>query len=242
MKRLNLVLIVVLSLGVVGAALALALQPPVSPAPPVFSAEKLLRHLSDSDPELSQNAADQIRRLGKEAVPFLHEAAASDDPVLAARARRLIVEIQPPAPALASPPPASTPIRPTAPEPALSIVVPVSTVPAGEAAMVYPSIRHAGDVTIPLSHCWIEVVGPDETVRIAYLSEQPEPPSDALSLLPPFPLPRNALLENDQKIGILLDTPGRHSIRMLWSANGPQTPDGPGLRRSNEVTVTVLPR
>ncbi len=108
MPKLNAVLMVVLAVAVIAgtAVLTLRTAPAASPEPARY--EKLIRKLADPDPDLSREAAVELRAAGPAALPALREAAKSPDTLLAGRAARLAEELQPTPPARVAP---STPLR-----------------------------------------------------------------------------------------------------------------------------------
>lgn len=110
MPKLNAVAMVVLTLGVIAGAGVLVLHKagPVGPEP--VSIQKLLRNLSDRDPDVGREAEAAVRSLGIRAVPPLEEAAKSPDRVLADRARRLLAEMRP------APGPGATTVEACAPD------------------------------------------------------------------------------------------------------------------------------
>jgi hypothetical protein len=96
MPKLNAVLMVVLALAVIATAGFLSLEKSPAPAgPDPKETVLLLRKLGDSDPDLRREAEARFRTMGPRALDPLREAARSDDRTLAARATRLLQEIDP---------------------------------------------------------------------------------------------------------------------------------------------------
>jgi HEAT repeat protein len=110
MPKLNAVLMTVFAVAVIAAMAFLTLRP--TPAQEIEPAQvqKLLRKLGDSDPDLRREGEFGLRGLGKPALAPLREASKSSDRVLADRAAKLLLELQPPAapePSVAAPAPPS---------------------------------------------------------------------------------------------------------------------------------------
>jgi len=98
MPKLNAVLMVVLAVAVIAATGFLVLRPS-APAAGAPKSEQLIRKLADADSDVKREGEEGLRSLGSAAVAPLREASRSSDRVLAARAARLLLELQPPAPA-----------------------------------------------------------------------------------------------------------------------------------------------
>ncbi len=101
MPRLNGVLMEVLAVAVIGTAVFLSLEkapPPAGPDP--VHVQKLLRKLSDSDPDVRREAEAGFRAMGVLAVAPLIEASRSTDRRLAEGAARLLREVEPQRPAV----------------------------------------------------------------------------------------------------------------------------------------------
>lgn len=109
MPKLNAVLMVALSAAVL-AGVGWAVLGRSDGAVAREADRRLLRKLADSDPDVRREAIAQIRARGPQGRELLREAAASTDPLLAGRARHLLVQLDPvPAPA---PPTAVEPAAP----------------------------------------------------------------------------------------------------------------------------------
>ena len=96
MPRLNGILMAVLAAAVIGTAVFLSLEkspPPAGPDP--AQVQKLLRKLSDSDPDVRREAEAGFRGLGARAIAPLAEASKSGDRLLAEKAAGLLREIEP---------------------------------------------------------------------------------------------------------------------------------------------------
>jgi len=95
MPKLNMVLMAVLAVAVIAATGYLTLRP--APAGEIEPAQvqKLLRKLSDSDPDVRREGEAGLRRLGPVAVAPLRDATKSPDRTLADRASKLLQELQP---------------------------------------------------------------------------------------------------------------------------------------------------
>ena len=98
MPKLNALLMVVLAVAVIAATGFLVLRPS-GPAPDPRQSELLIRKLADSDSDVKREGEDGLRKMGPAAVGPLKEASNSTDRVLAGRAAKLLLELQPPAPA-----------------------------------------------------------------------------------------------------------------------------------------------
>ena len=85
---------IVLTLGVIGGTGYFVLHKPGGVQDPGVS-PKLLRNLSDRDPDVSQDAAIAIRAMGPKAIPTLEEAVRSTNPLLSERAQKLLAELKP---------------------------------------------------------------------------------------------------------------------------------------------------
>ncbi|MBI4565632.1 MAG: hypothetical protein HY716_13135 [Planctomycetes bacterium] len=97
MPKLNLALMVVLSLGVAGGAAVLALTQK-NADPDEYKIKSLIRLLGDHDPDIQRDAERELRALGPKAAPALQAAAAGTDRLLAERARDLLAHAQAPTP------------------------------------------------------------------------------------------------------------------------------------------------
>jgi len=95
MPKLNAVLMAALAVAVIAAMAFLTLRP--TPAQEIEPAQvqKLLRKLGDSDPDVRREGEAGFRGLGPAAVAPLREASKSTDRILADRASKLLLEIQP---------------------------------------------------------------------------------------------------------------------------------------------------
>jgi len=98
MPKQNAVLMVILAVAVIAATGFLVLRPS-GPAPDPRQSELLIRKLADADSDVKREGEDGLRKMGKAALGPLQEASGSPDRVLAGRAARLLLELQPPAPA-----------------------------------------------------------------------------------------------------------------------------------------------
>src|SRR5262245_1296363 len=96
MPRLNGILMALLAVAVIGTAVFLSLEksaPPAGPDPVLV--QKLLRKLSDSDPDIRREAEAGYRAMGAKAVAPLAEASQSADPRLARAAAKLLRDVEP---------------------------------------------------------------------------------------------------------------------------------------------------
>lgn len=99
MPKLNAALMVVLSAAVLG-GIGWAVLGRSDGTVAREEDRRLLRKLADTDPDVRREAAAEIRARGPQGRELLREAAASPDPLLAGRARELLVRMDPaPAPA-----------------------------------------------------------------------------------------------------------------------------------------------
>lgn len=115
MRKLNLVMMVVLTLGVIAGAAYLSMGGPPPDDDEGKRVEYLLRKLGDLDPELRGEAEAAFRAMGAEALPILKEAAGTDDARVARRARKLVGELEP-APFVREASPETKPEAPETPE------------------------------------------------------------------------------------------------------------------------------
>jgi hypothetical protein len=100
MPKLNGVLMVLGALAVIGAAGVLALRASSSGGPDRHRIERLLRNLSDRDPDVRREAESELRELGPRAQPALREASKSPDRPLAEAATKLLTRLAEPRPPL----------------------------------------------------------------------------------------------------------------------------------------------
>jgi len=98
MPKLNAVLMTVLAVAVIAATGFLVLRPS-GPAADPQQTQKLIRKLADTDSDVKREGEEGLRRMGPAAMGPLKEASNSADRVLAGRAAKLLLELQPPAPA-----------------------------------------------------------------------------------------------------------------------------------------------
>jgi hypothetical protein len=91
--RINLVLMVALSLAVVGAAVFLSIAGEDSVSRERQYQERLLTRLADTDPDISREACEEILAMGPEAIPLLRKALDSDDQALAERAGKVLGDL-----------------------------------------------------------------------------------------------------------------------------------------------------
>lgn len=89
----NIALIVFLCGGLLATATVFALKDSQPSQPGGPTVDVLISQLGDEDEGVSRNAELQLRELGKEALPYLDQAARSSDPHLASRARKLLREL-----------------------------------------------------------------------------------------------------------------------------------------------------
>lgn len=160
MPRLNAVLMGLLSAAVLaGAGWAVLAKSDGGPARD--EDRRLLRKLADEDPDLRREAASEILARGPRGRAMLKEAAASDDRLLAGRARALLAELEPPP----APPPAA------AAEAPIEFRV-VCSGPDGRATRSGPFIVQALNpgtapvVLVPEAAAW-EVEDGERTFRLA---------------------------------------------------------------------------
>jgi hypothetical protein len=122
MPRLNGILMALLAVAVIGTAVFLSLEKSPSPAgPDPVLVQKLLRKLSDSDPDIRREAEFGFKAMGFNAVAPLAEASKSADRRLAEAAARLLREVDPPKSPTAD-------VRATEPPPAPAKVDPVELI------------------------------------------------------------------------------------------------------------------
>src|SRR5258706_14673159 len=95
MPKLNAVLMVVLAVAVIAAMAFLTLRPTAAESLEPAQVQRLLRKLGDADPDLRREGESELRKLGLAAVAPLKEASKSPDKVLAGRAAKLLLEVQP---------------------------------------------------------------------------------------------------------------------------------------------------
>jgi hypothetical protein len=95
MYKLNLVGMVVLSLGVAGGAAWLALKKSPAPHREQERIDFLVRSLGDRNPDVRRKAEAELRQMGPKAVVALQAAVDSSDKAVADRARKLLDELQP---------------------------------------------------------------------------------------------------------------------------------------------------
>ena len=98
MRRLNLALMVVLTIGIIASAGYLALSGNGENGEDRTLEEqraKLFRKLADEDPDRRREAKNQLRAMGSAAIPILREAARSDDSRLVDQAKALLRELEP---------------------------------------------------------------------------------------------------------------------------------------------------
>ncbi len=152
MVRLNAVLMIVLALAVVVSATFLALEESASVDRDAARAERLLRKLTDPDPDVRREGEEGLRAMGPRAAAALREAARSGDRALADRAARLLEG--------SSPAPVPAPPRPESRDPGTAAVPPVleggegpfrfliecpdPALRAGEGILVYVRFRNDG--------------------------------------------------------------------------------------------------
>lgn len=104
MPKLNAVLMAVFGVAIIAAMAFLTLRPaPAQDIDPV-QVQKYVRKLGDADPDVRREGEAGLRQAGAASINPLREASKSADPVLSARASKLLAELQP-APAA----PAGTP-------------------------------------------------------------------------------------------------------------------------------------
>jgi len=95
MPKLNAVLMAVFATALIAALGFLTLRPvPAQDVDPV-QIQKLVRKLGDSDPDVRREGEAGLRQAGAASLSPLRDAAKSADPILAARASKLLAEIQP---------------------------------------------------------------------------------------------------------------------------------------------------
>jgi len=96
MPKLNVVLMVALAAGVIGALAFLTLGRP-SPVREIEPAQvqKLIRKLGDTDPDIRREGEAGLRQAGAASLVPLREASKSPDRILADRASKLLQELQP---------------------------------------------------------------------------------------------------------------------------------------------------
>jgi hypothetical protein len=188
MPRLNAVLMVLLAVAVIGTAgfLCLERRAPAASGPDAVQIQKLLRKLSDSDPDIRREGEAGFRALGPVALAPLAQAAQSPDARLAQSASKLLREIEPARPAAAEAP------RPQPlPEPAaqvdpveLLLVGGPSRARAGEPVRFYVRVANHGSAPVLVARhgysyarfAWIEVT--DEKGSVTKFAPEPVPPPE----------------------------------------------------------------
>lgn len=88
MPKLNVVGMIVLSLGIAAGAAVMSLR--TSSQRPDPQVDRLIRRLADTDPDLRREAERELKQLGPVAAGALKQAADGSDPVVAERARALL--------------------------------------------------------------------------------------------------------------------------------------------------------
>jgi hypothetical protein len=192
MPRLNGILMMVLAAAVIGTAVFLSLEkaPPAGGPDPAVVA-KLLRKLSDSDPDVRREAERGFRAMGPKAAAPLAEASKSEDRRLAEHAARLLREFEPAKPAHAL---AKT-VEP-APEPPakvdpveLVLVCAQTALKPGRPLRFYVRAANHGSAPVLVARsgfslapfAWIEVVD-GKGVVTRFAPEPEEAPLDRLAL------------------------------------------------------------
>lgn len=99
MPKLNAVLMVVLAVAVIAVTGTLVLRSPAPEERESVKVERLLRKLADPDSDQRREGEAGFRGMGPAAVAPLKSASTSTDRILAARAAKLLLELQPTAPA-----------------------------------------------------------------------------------------------------------------------------------------------
>lgn len=192
MPRLNGVLMAILAAAVIGTAVFLSLEKTPAPAgPDPALVQKLLRKLSDSDPDVRREGEAGFRELGPKAISPLAEASKSGDRRLAESAALLLREIEPQAVVRETPKKADP--RPEAPakvDPVeLTLVSGQARVRPGEPVRFYVRLANHGSAPVLVARngfslarfAWIEV----EDEKGAVTKAAPEPvaaPLDRLAL------------------------------------------------------------
>jgi hypothetical protein len=97
MPKRNLILMTGLALAVLSAMGFLALAPSGTSRDSRAALGKLVRELGDTDPDIQKEGEAGLRQAGSAAVEVLREAVRDRDRGLAARAARLLGELEPPA-------------------------------------------------------------------------------------------------------------------------------------------------
>jgi len=96
MPKLNAVLMVVLAVAVIGATAFLTMRPAPARAIEPAQVQKLLRKLADPDPDIRREGEAGLRQAGTAAIPPLRDASRCSDRVLAERASKLLLQLDPP--------------------------------------------------------------------------------------------------------------------------------------------------
>lgn len=251
MVRLNLVLMVLLSLAVIGAAVALSISSG-APADRRLALEALVERLAHLDPEVAEEAGLRLKEMGPDALPILEKAASSGQEVVASRARRLLEEWKGPVPSL--------PVAPVLPEPKI-VRFQLEAAWVGESVRAY--VRLVNDSPTPMRiawdvvrdsearsrFAWFEIEGPDgRKIRIPAPSAREEAALAVHEIATgaAFDL-YSATPQGAALIRGIFDRPGEFRIRFVYDATMTSEyrktiphPLLPAERiTSNEVTVTV---
>lgn len=147
MVRRNAILMVLLPAVVIGGAFFLADGASSRAAREGEAVRRLLRKLSDSDPDVRREGEQGLRSMGPRAVEALREAARSPNRVLAGRAARILGEPAPlPSPSPPGPPAAENPAPTAEPEGTawLWIESGSAVLRVGETAWFYVRFRNPG--------------------------------------------------------------------------------------------------
>jgi len=179
MVRVNLVLMMALSLAVVGAAVVLAIGGGDSAAKPAGDGrEALLQRLGGRDPDLASEAEREIRAMEEEGIALLRRAAVSEDEALAARAVKLLRRLESmgegknPSPSPSAGGPLASERRA---EVAIYLQASTGHVLSGESPRFFVHASNGGSVGVGLAlerrdgfsrysrFAWFEIVAPDGT-------------------------------------------------------------------------------
>jgi hypothetical protein len=268
MYKLNVALMVVLSIAVVATGALLAIERDPAGAPQDAQVKKLIRQLADSDPDVRRDAEAALKRLGPTAVPALKAAAGGQDELLAGRAKQVINQIEG-APVVRKPdapqPPSHEDIAPPTVEAALSLVA--DRVASGAPLRFYLRFRNGTPQSVLLARHRVEgivfygqfaafeITDADGTVTTIPVDAFPR---DAEPELDVFAVPAGQVADlfagrTGQLFASALSKPGVYKVRFVYDAteksayrdaiarahSAEGVPLPPGRVSSNAVALTV---
>jgi hypothetical protein len=248
---------VVLTLGVIGGTGYFVLHRTGNVQDPAVP-PRLLRSLSDRDPDVSEEAAAALRSWGPRAIPTLQAASRSRDRLLAERAQKLLAQLGPaPAPAM--------PVIEPAPPDRIEIVEFVlesrgGLTRAAELGALWVQLRNGGPAPVLVAHgaaldhprmAFFEVEDEGGQKTVAPAEVVPLKPADSQEIVPVRPRETVMLFQGGKELVQAVSSPGTYTIRFAYDATEGSdyrklvhpSPEGallPPIRLvSNTVTVTV---